>query len=79
MRVVLLFLIFIFSFSCCNAVEFKGSFVQGSFILAKTNPSAKVLIDKTAVKVSKEGFFVFGIGRNRKNNIIIKIINNDKV
>jgi len=79
MRVVLLFLIFIFSFSCCNAVEFKGSFVQGSFILAKTNPSAKVLIDKTAVKVSKEGFFVFGIGRDRKNNIIIKIINNDKV
>ena len=53
------------------AVEFQGSFKQGSFILGKTNPNSKVFIDKTKVRVSEDGYFAFGIGRDRKNNIII--------
>ena len=61
-----------------NSAEFQGDFKQGSFILGKTNPSSKVIIDKTKVKVTKDGYFVFGIGRDRKNNILIKIINNEE-
>ena len=60
------------------AVEFQGSFKQGSFILGKTNPNSKVFIDKTKVRVSEDGYFAFGISRDRKNNIIIKIVENEK-
>ena len=77
MRQGLLFLIFFFSFNFSHAVEFEGNFIQGSFILAKTIPKSKVWVDKTRVRVSKDGYFAFGIGRDRKNNILIKIINND--
>ena len=61
-----------------NAIEFKGKFEQGSFILGKTAPKSKVEIDKKEVKVSKEGYFAFGLDRDRKNNVIIKVFNNGK-
>ena len=61
------------------AAEFKGKFEQGSFILGKTKPGFKVTIDKRKVKVTKDGYFVFGLGRDRKNNIIIKIFDGKKI
>ena len=61
-----------------NSAEFQGEFKQGSFILGKTNPGSKVLIDKTKVKVTEDGYFVFGIGRDRKNNILIKIVDREE-
>ena len=57
------------------AVEFEGSFKQGSFILGKTHPETKVKIDNREVKVSKDGYFVFGLGRDRKNDIVIQTFN----
>ena len=60
------------------AAEFQGSFKQGSFILGKTNSNSKVFIDNKKVRVAKDGYFVFGIGRDRKNNVLIKIVNNWK-
>ena len=54
-----------------QAVEFQGKFIQGHFILGKTDPEAKIQIDKKSVRVSKDGFFVFGLGRDRKNDVII--------
>ena len=60
------------------AVEFTGNFQQGSFILGKTEKTSKVFIDNRQVRLSKEGFFAFGLGRDRKNNVIIKIINKGK-
>ena len=49
-----------------NAIEFQGKFIQGHFILGKTEPEAKIKVNKKEVKVSKDGFFVFGIDRDRK-------------
>jgi len=60
------------------AIEFTGKFVQGHFILGKTNPGSKIVIDKTEIKVSKDGYFVFGIDRDRKFDILITKIGNDK-
>ena len=60
------------------AVEFSGSFKQGSFILGKTNPKSKVYIDNKKVRVTQDGYFAFGIGRDRKNNVLIKITNREK-
>jgi len=55
------------------AVTFEGKFIQGSFILAKTEPGSEVFIDKKKVKVTPDGYFAFGLGRDRKNDVVIKI------
>ena len=52
-----------------QAIEFEGKFIQGHFILGKTDPGAKIQIDKKSVRISKDGFFVFGLGRDRKNEV----------
>ena len=73
-----LFVLFIFTSSQVNAIEFQGKFIQGHFILGKTNPDAKVLVGKKEVKVSKDGFFVFGIDRDRKFDLVFTKIENNK-
>ena len=75
---IFLFLLIIFSNQNLFAVEFIGKFNQGSFILGKTNPKAKVKIDNKDVMVTNEGYFAFGIGRDRKNDITIRIIKDQK-
>jgi len=75
-KYLLLFLL-IFNFS--HAVEFKGDFKQGSFILGKTDPNSKVLIDNREVRVTNDGYFAFGLDRDRKNNVIIKIKNKEDI
>jgi len=65
-------LLFFFSFKV-SAVEFNGKFIQGHFIIGKTDPSSKVKIDKKQVKVSKDGYFAFGLDRDRKYDVVITI------
>ena len=75
----LFFIIILFTSTQLNAIEFKGKFLQGHYIVGKTDPSAKIIIDKKEVKVSKDGYFVFGIDRDRKFDLTItKIINGKK-
>ena len=71
-------IIFLFSLKV-SAVEFSSKFTQGSFILAKTEPGAKVKIDKKNVLVTNDGYFVFGIGRDRENDVTIRIIKGQKL
>jgi murein DD-endopeptidase MepM/ murein hydrolase activator NlpD len=54
-----------------NAAEFYGKFIQGHFIIGKTDPNKKIYIDKKNVKVSKDGYFAFGISKDRKFDITI--------
>ncbi len=70
---ILLSLIFLFITTSSFAVTFEGKFIQGSFILGKTEPGSEVFIDKKKVKVTSDGYFVFGLGRDRKSDIVIKI------
>ena len=65
-------LIFFISFKS-YAVEFNGKFIQGHYIIGKTDPNATVIIDKKRVKVSKDGYFAFGLDRERKYDVVIKI------
>ena len=75
----LFFLIIFFFTTHLNAIEFKGKFLQGHYIVGITDPSAKIIIDKKNVKVSNEGYFVFGIDRDRKFDVVVtKIINSKK-
>ena len=77
MRKLLLVLAIIFSTNV-YAVEFKGKFFQGHFIIGHTEPGSKILIDKKEIKVSKDGYFVFGIDRDRKFDILITNISDGK-
>ena len=69
----ILFILLFFLPGNSLAAEFKGKFIQGHFILGKTEPGAKVTIDKKQVKVTDDGFFVFGIGRDRKYDVVVTI------
>ena len=63
-----------------NAIEFQGKFIQGHFILGKTEPEAKIKVNKKEVKVSNDGFFVFGIDRDRKFDLTFtKTLNGKKL
>ena len=73
------FFVFLIFISPVKAIEFKGKFLQGHFILGKTDPSSKILVGKKKVKVSNDGFFVFGIDRDQKYDLIFtKIVNGKK-
>ncbi len=61
-------LFFILTFPAWT-IEFQGKFLQGHFIIGKTDPRAKILVGKKSVKVSEDGFFVFGIDRDRKYDL----------
>jgi len=66
-------LVFLLITTSSFAVTFEGKFIQGSFILGKTDPGSEVFIDKKQVKVTSDGFFAFGLSRDRKNDVVITI------
>ena len=68
-----LIVFFLLIFNISHAVEFLGDFRQGSFILGKTDPNSKVFIDDRKVRVTNDGYFAFGLDRDRKNNVLIKV------
>ena len=74
----LFFLIIFFSSTQLNAIEFKGKFLQGHYIIGITDPLAEIIIDKKKIKVTKDGYFVFGIGRDRKFDVTVTKITNGK-
>jgi len=73
-----LIILFLLIFNISHAVEFFGDFKQGSFILGKTDPNSKVFVDNRKVRVTYDGYFAFGLDRDRKNNVLIKIKNKEK-
>jgi len=70
---ILISLFFILITTSSFAVTFDGKFIQGSFILGKTEPGSKVFIDNKEIKITDDGYFAFGLGRDRKNDVVIKI------
>ena len=78
-KIIKIILIYFFLFSNTSGTEFKGKFEQGSFILGKTEPGSKVFVDNRVVRVSQGGFFVFGLDRDRKNDILIRIIKDKNI
>ena len=52
--------------------------MQGHYIVGITDPNAKIIIGKKEVRVSEDGYFVFGLDRDRKFDLVIKKILNGK-
>jgi len=73
MKKVYFFLLILFFTKSAYAIEFQGKFIQGHFIIGKTEPDTKVLIDKKEVRISDDGYFVFGISRDRKYDVVITL------
>ena len=57
-----------------HSIELKGNFFQGNLIIGKVEKKSKVFIDKKEIKVSDFGFFAFGLNKNRKNDVTIKVV-----
>ena len=70
------FILILFFTNTTFAVEFQGKFIQGHFIIGKTESGTRVLIDKKEVRVTDDGYFVFGIGRDRKYDVVITLNKN---
>ena len=70
---ILISLIFILITTSSFATTFKGKFIQGSFVLGKTEPGSEVFIDKKKIKVTSDGYFVFGLSRDRKYDVVITL------
>jgi murein DD-endopeptidase MepM/ murein hydrolase activator NlpD len=77
MNKLLLIVAILFSTNVFSA-EFKGKFIQGHFIIGKTDQDSKVFIDIKEIKVSKDGYFAFGLDRDRKYDVTITIKSNGK-
>ena len=67
----IIFLLTVLIPSSAFALSFDGKFVQGHFIIGKTQPKTEIWVDKKRVKVTDDGYFVFGIGRDRKYDVSI--------
>ena len=72
-KIIKFFLLILFISFEVYAVEFNGKFIQGHYIIGKTEPNSSVTIDKKKVKVSKDGYFAFGLDRERKYDVVIQI------
>jgi hypothetical protein len=71
----IILLIFFFN-NVSFGIELQGNFAQGGLIKGKIEPGSKVFLDKKQIKVSSNGYFVFGIEKNRKQNILLEVHNN---
>ncbi|MDD9905465.1 MAG: M23 family metallopeptidase [Rhodospirillaceae bacterium] len=56
-----------------QAVELQGKFTQGGLIFGKTSPDTRVTLDGRELRVSPEGDFVFGFGRDAPPDATLKI------
>lgn len=60
-----IFLVIFFGFNA-NGLELKGELTQGSLIRGQVEPNSKVWLNDQAIKVSDQGWFAFGFGRDAK-------------
>ena len=77
MKNLILFIFFTLFFKNLHALELKGKFYQGNLIIGNTKPGYQVFIDRKKIKISNEGFFVFGLSKDRKNDITIKVVKDE--
>jgi len=59
------------------AVELKGALVQGGLVHGQVSPGAQVLLNGKAIKVGREGAFVFGFSREAAPLASLVIIKRD--
>lgn len=56
-----------------QAVELQGKFTQGGLIFGKAAPGSKVALDGRALRVSPQGDFLFGFGRDAGPSATLRV------
>ena len=54
-------------------VQLSGQVLQGGLVIGTTEPGAQVSLDGRAVRVSADGRFVFGFGRDKTGEVVLEI------
>lgn len=74
------FVIILFSASTTfsNETIFNGKFVQGGIVIGQNKLAKKVFFNKKIIQISKDGYFMFGFGRDYKSSSTLKIIKDSK-
>lgn len=78
-KIYLCLIFLIFESSASFGIEFIGNFTEGGIIKGKVIPGSKVFLDKKKLKISKNGYFVFGISIGRSKDVLIEIEENKKL
>jgi murein DD-endopeptidase MepM/ murein hydrolase activator NlpD len=78
MKKIILIISFYLFFNNLHSLELKGEFYQGNLIIGQTEPGSQIFIDKSKIKVSKDGYFAFGLSKDRKNDVVINIVSQNK-
>jgi len=78
-KIIKLSILIFFLIIKVNAAEFNGKFIQGHYIIGKIDANSEVIIDKKKIKVSKDGYFAFGLDRERKYDVVIQIKEDGKI
>jgi len=76
MKNLLYITIIFFNLNALHALELRGDFFQGNLIIGKIEPGSKIFIDKKEIKISDQGYFAYGLSKNRKNDVFIKVVKN---
>ncbi len=61
----LITLLTLLSSSVAAAVTLEGKQIQGGLMVGQTDPGARVKLDGETVRVSPDGVFLLGFGRDR--------------
>ncbi|NMP32348.1 M23 family metallopeptidase [Thalassotalea sp. M1531] len=69
----------IFSLSANAKVKLNGDISQGGLIVGQTEQGASVYLNDKELKVSKDGYFAFGFGRDDKSNYQLRVVNSEGV
>lgn len=64
----------VYSITSASALELYGALKQGGLVLGQDQPGVQVFLDETPLKVSPDGRFVFGFGREAGPEAYLKII-----
>lgn len=55
-------------------LSLKGDFIQGGLVVGKTDPGAKITLDGRSIRVTEEGMFIFGFGRDAGKTAILQAV-----
>nr|WP_041355660.1 M23 family metallopeptidase [Nitrosococcus halophilus] len=56
------------------ALEFHGPLQQGSLVIGQTEPGVEVFLDGRQLRISEDGLFLMGFGRDAKPEATLKLV-----
>ena len=69
-KIIISCVFFVFLHTYGHGVEFKGKFIQGHFIIGKTEPGSSILIDKK--KLKSQRMVILHLGLKKIENLTLQ-------